>query len=143
MLYLLLSIVLLGIIVAVFSSSKEKGNPQGREVTESLKEGVGEAVQAIPPKSDCSTCVGTAAAMCEQECMMKAATEPIEYFDDEELDVYRGRSSDAYSDEEAEEFRDVMFTMRPDEVAAWGRSLRLREVNLPDQIKDDFALLVS
>jgi len=74
---------------------------------------------------------------------MKAATEPIEYFDDEELDVYRGRSSDAYSDEEAEQFREVMLTMRPDEIPAWGRSLRLREVSLPDQVKDDFTMLIS
>ena len=124
MLYLLLSIVLLGVVVA-FTQRKKADEP------------------LVVSKGDCSTCDGTPAVMCEQECMMKAATEPIEYFDDEELDVYRGRNSDAYSDEEAEQFREVLLTMRSEEVAAWGRSLRLREINLPDQVKDDFTLLVS
>ena len=74
---------------------------------------------------------------------MEAATRDIEYFDDEELDAYRGRPSDQYTDDEADQFRDVLLTMRPEEVPAWGRSLRLREVNLPDQVKDDFALLAT
>ena len=74
---------------------------------------------------------------------MEAATRPIEYFDDEELDKFRGRPSDQYSDDEAEQFRDVLLTMRPEEVSNWGRSLRLREINLPNQVKDDFTLLVS
>ena len=89
---------------------------------------------------DCTGCDGTPSARCEQECMMEAATQPIEYFDDEELDEFSGRPSDQYTDDEAEQFRDVMLTMRPEEVPAWGRSLRLRGINLPNQVKDDFAL---
>ena len=68
---------------------------------------------------------------------MEAAVKPVEYFDDEELDRYRGRPSDAYTDEETEEFADVMYTMRPEEVRDWNRSLILRGVNVPDQIKDE------
>ena len=75
--------------------------------------------------------------------MMEAATKPIEYFDDEELDAFMGRSSEQYTDDEAELFRDVMLTMRQEEVPAWGRSLRLRNINLPNQVKDDFALLLE
>lgn len=40
-------------------------------------------------------------------------------------------------------FRYVMLTMKQHEVAEWGRSLRLREVSLPDQVKDEYALLVA
>ena len=89
------------------------------------------------------SCAPELCGKCEQECMMEAATRDIEYFDDEELDAYRGRPSDQYTDDEADQFRDVLLTMRPEEVPAWGRSLRLREVNLPDQVKDDFALLAT
>ena len=74
---------------------------------------------------------------------MEAATKDIVYYNDEELDAYRGRASDAYSDQEAEEFAAVMYTMRPDEVRERNRSLILRGVNMPDQIKDEFISLAS
>src|SRR5574344_2341539 len=44
---------------------------------------------------DCSTCTGQN-EKCEQECMMEAATKDIEYYDDEELDTFKGRDSDSY-----------------------------------------------
>ena len=34
-----------------------------------------------------------------------------------------------------------MQTMRPDEVKAWNRSLILRGINMPNQIKDDYIAL--
>lgn len=74
---------------------------------------------------------------------MEAAAQPIEYFEDEELDAYAHRPSAAYSDEEAEEFREVLYTMRPDEVADWCRSLTLRGIALPDQVKDEALLLME
>ncbi len=92
--------------------------------------------------ADCTTCSGTN-DKCEQNCMMEAAVKEIEYFDDEDLDQYKGRESDDYTDDEAEEFRNVMETMRPEEVKAWNRSLILREVNMPDQIKDDYIMLAE
>ncbi|MGI6233269.1 MAG: hypothetical protein ACOYJF_10570, partial [Prevotella sp.] len=78
---------------------------------------------------------------CEQVCMMEAATKDIEYFDDEELDTYKGRPSDQYSDAEIEQFSEVLYTLKPDEVKPWGRSLTLRGINLPDQLKDEFIAL--
>ena len=103
----------------------------------------GEETPIVAAKGDCATCDGTPQTKCEQECMMEAAVRPIEYFDDEELDAYRGRPSDAYTDDEAEQVRDVMLTMRQDEIPAWGRSLNLRGISLPDQVKDDYTLLVT
>lgn len=75
--------------------------------------------------------------------MMEAATRPIEYFDDEELDRYRGREADSYTDNEADEFAEVLHTMRQTEVADWCRSLNLRGVNLPDQLKDEAFMLIE
>lgn len=98
--------------------------------------------EVILPKSDCASCDGTN-DQCEQECMMEAATKEIEYFDDEELDKYKGRTSDHYSDEEAEEFRYVMYTMKKEEVKEWNRSLILRNVAMPDQIKDEAVMIMN
>lgn len=94
------------------------------------------------PESSCATCTGND-PKCEQECMLEAATKDVEYFDDEELDAFRGRASDKYDDKEAEMFAEVLYTMRHEEVAAWNRSLILRGINLPDQIKDEVIMMMG
>ncbi len=96
----------------------------------------------VTTKPTCDTCNGED-SRCEQECMMEAATKPVEYYDDEELDRFALRPSDSYTDEEAEEFREVLYTMKPDDVKGWNRSLILRGINVPNQIKDELTLMVE
>ena len=121
MLYLIIALVALGLVSAIFGIvSHHKG-----EDDEPLKEGV-----------SCNTC-NVDNDKCEQDCMMEAATKDIEYYDDEELDVFKGRAADDYTDEEVEQFSEVLYTMKPEEVAGWNRSLILRGINLPNQIKDE------
>ena len=74
---------------------------------------------------------------------MEAAIKEIEYFDDEELDDFRDRRSDSYSEEEAEQFREVLYTMRQEEVKDWVQSLCLRRVQVPDQLKDEIFILLN
>ena len=121
MLYLIIALVALGLVSAIFGIlSHHKGEDE-----ELLQEGV-----------SCNTFNGEN-DKCEQECMMEAATKEIEYYDDEELDRYKGRAADDYTDEEVEEFSEVLYTMQPEEVAGWNRSLILRGINLPNQLKDE------
>ena len=110
--------------------------------TKLTKQKVGEPDVIMPTSGDCSSCDGTD-DKCEQVCMMEAATKDIEYYDDEELDRFRGRQSDHYTDEEVEEFATVLYTMQPKEVKAWNRSLILREINLPNQIKDELIAMIE
>ena len=121
----ILSLVVLGIVAAIANRYNKASE-----------------TQAQPTTADCGSCDGTN-TKCEQECMMEASLRDIEYFDDEELDQYAGRPSDSYSDEEAEQFREVLYTMRPDEAAPWSRSLTLRGIAPPDQIKDELLLLIG
>lgn len=81
--------------------------------------------------------------ICEKESLLAAVSKEVEYYEDEHLDAYRGRTSDSYTSEEVEEFQDVLFTMRNDEVAGWVRSLQLRGVALPDELKDDVIMIVD
>ena len=74
---------------------------------------------------------------------MKAATEPIEYFDDEELDRFRRRSADSYTDDEIDEFREVLYTTLRNEVSDWLRSLQLREIELPEQLREEALMLTE
>lgn len=96
-------------------------------------------------KSDCGTCSacdGSGDKCLQDRIMEKSVTGP-EYFDDEELDVFKGRSSDGYTDEEVSEFAEVMYTMRQEEVGDWLASLALRGIELPDQIKDEAVMLAE
>lgn len=110
--------------------------------TKFTKRKAGEPDVIMPTSGDCSSCDGTD-DKCEQVCMMEAATKDIEYYDDEELDRFRGRPSNQYTDAEVEEFATVLYTMQPHEVKGWNRNLILREINLPDQIKDEVITMIE
>lgn len=81
--------------------------------------------------------------ICEKDSLLAAVSKQIEYYNDEELDRFRGRESNDFSTEETEEFRDILYTMRSEEVAGWVRSLQLRQISLPDEIKDEVFLIVG
>ena len=74
---------------------------------------------------------------------MAAAAEPIEYFDDEELDRFRGRRSDDYTPEEEDEFREILYTTLAHEVGDWLRSLQLRGIELPYDVREEALLIVG
>ena len=82
-------------------------------------------------------------AVCEKESLLAAVSKKIEYYDDEELDEYAGIPSDKYTEEQIEKFRDVFYTMQETDVAGWNRSLQLRGINLPDELKDEVFLVVG
>ena len=81
--------------------------------------------------------------VCEKESLLAAVSKQIEYYNDEELDRFRGKDASAYSETETDEFRDILYTMRDDEVAGWMRSLQLRGVPLPDALKDEVFLIIG
>lgn len=81
--------------------------------------------------------------VCEKESLLAAVSKQIEYYNDEELDRFRNRDSSDYLETEVDEFRDILYTMRDDEVAGWVRSLQLREVPLPDTLKDEVFLIIG
>lgn len=101
-----------------------------------------DAESAGPACGSCAACNATG-AKCLEDRVMEDAVKEAEYFDDEELDAYRGRRSDSYTDKEAGEFAEVLYTMRPDEVKDWSRSLSRRGISLPDQIKDEVIMLIE
>lgn len=125
MLILFISILVLGVIVACFALFSKNGSEQ--------------PVDAEPT---CATCTGEN-SKCEQECMMEASTKPIEYYDDEHLDKYAGRPSDGYNDDEIEEFSEVLYSLKQHDAVGWNRSLILRNINIPNELKDDLMVLIS
>lgn len=127
MIYLVLALVALGVITAIGSKIANRHQLEETPIVEA---------------EGCATCTGIN-DKCEQECMMEASVKPIVYYDDEELDRFQGRKADSYSPKEVEEFSEVMLTMQPSEVKEWSRSLILRGINMPNQLKDDFIALAD
>lgn len=80
---------------------------------------------------------------CERDSLLAAVSETIEYYDDEELDRHAGRSPESYTDSEIEEFRDILLTMQPADIAGWARSLQLRNIALPQPVRDELIMIVA
>lgn len=82
-------------------------------------------------------------AVCERDSLLAAVSERVIYYDDEELDVYAGRSPESYTPAESDAFRDVLLTLMPDDVAGWARSIQLRGIELPTDVRDELLMMIS
>lgn len=69
--------------------------------------------------------------------------EKIEYYDDEELDRFAGRATEIYTQEETDEFREIMTTMSVAELPGWIRSLQLRNIPFPQDLRDELFILIN
>ena len=136
-LYAVGAIALLGVIAALAHWLRGKRYERMLRRGEISPEEIPQEVNPVDME-----CCG-AHEVCEKDSLLAALSKQIEYYNDEELDRFRGREGDEYTPEEADEFRDVFYTMRSDEVAGWVRSLQLRMVNLPDEVKDEVFLIVG
>lgn len=128
---ILIGVVVFGLIAGYFYN---------RNINRKIAKG--ELKEAPEVKTVDSECCGQH-QICEKESLLAAVSKKIEYYDDEELDRFKGRPSNGYSDEEIEEFRDILYTMQEVDVAGWSRSLQLRGIELPDELKDELFLIVG
>lgn len=80
--------------------------------------------------------------VCENESLLAANTKII-YFADEELDDFKDRDPESYTTEEIEQFEEVFFTLRENELVDWLKSLQLRHVPLPPSIKEQALMIIA
>lgn len=133
-LIIFLAIIILVAVAARFLRTDEQApSPQEGVVTET---------SAQPEPEEEEVCCGQHET-CEKDSLLAAVSKDVEYYEDEELDRFRTRRSDEYTAEEVEEFQEILYTMRNDEVAGWVRSLQLRHIELPDPIKDEVFLIIG
>lgn len=88
-----------------------------------------------------SDCCG-AHEVCDRDNLQIIDTE-AHYFDDEELDVLANKKSDDYSQEEIKMVEDVFYTLKENDVAKWLKNMQLRNIELPEYIKDQALLIVQ
>lgn len=120
-----------------------KKYPSGDDAESGSKESAGEDVaqEESRAKADDSQCCGMH-LVCEKTSLSPVSDE-IVYYDDEELDRFQGRADDEYYPEEIEEFRDVLLTLMPSDVAGWARSIQLRRISLPKDVREELLMIVS
>jgi hypothetical protein len=92
-------------------------------------------------KAPADGCCGTH-EVCEFD-KLKVNTKIIEYFEDEDLDAYKDIREDAYSNDQIEQFRDVLYTLNTDEIKNWLLSLERRNVQLPLILKSEARMLMT
>lgn len=131
---LIISLIVLALIAAA------AGTIRYRKLQKKIDRGELEAMPEVVEAD--AECCGQH-EVCERDSLLAAVSRKIEYYDDEELDQYIGTSPDAYTPEQEDEFRDVFYTMQDTDVAGWVRSLQLRGIALPDNIKDEVFLIIG
>ena len=80
---------------------------------------------------------------CEKLSLAVNLDEPIEYYDDEELDIYKGVAGDCYDEAAIEQFREVLLTLLPGDIAGWARSVQKRGIELPAPIRDELLMIIA
>lgn len=128
-LYILLALVATGaVLYFLHRRDLKRMTPEQRE----------QADRTVEPEECCGMHI-----TCERDSLLASVSPEIEYYDDEELDRYRGTAPDEYSDEAIEEFRNVLLTLLPTDIAGWARSIQLRGIELPTPVREELLLIVA
>jgi hypothetical protein len=141
-LIILLFTVVVGILLYLWELRYRKNHPEVKNDPESET-----VTNAQPAENNEATdpsnqeCCGLH-LVCEKDSLSPMSDDVI-YYDDEELDRFIGREADSYTPDEEEEFRNVLMTLRPEDVAGWARSVTQRRLNLPDDVRDELLMLVN
>ncbi len=139
-LVILAAMVVIGIILYVVDVVYYRPKDKERSAVEAEKE-ISSEKQAAPAEEESAECCGMH-QVCEKT-NLSPHTGEIVYYDDEELDRYKGRDAEDYTVEEIEEFRDVLLTLLPQDVAGWSRSIQVRGITLPTEIRDELLMIVG
>ena len=123
MIILISAIILLGIVTYYFHRRdlKKQVEKTNKIVQTEIQE---------PPQECCGRHL-----VCERDSLLAGVSKTIEYYDDEE--------PDSYTPEQIELFREIFYTLRPEDVPGWVRSLQLRQIAVPESLRDEILLVVN
>ena len=134
----LILFVLLGIAILIIfevRARKEKNNN-----TELQNDAAQATDVATEQRSEDDGCCGEH-LVCERETLLQTNAEII-YYDDEELDALAGIAAEDYTKEQYQMIREVFETLKASDVPGWVRSIQLRNIQLPLDIREEALLIV-
>jgi len=126
MIPLILFIVLVIVIVVLFEI-RERQRAKHPEQTE----------ESTRPDGCCGEHL-----VCEKETLLQTNAEII-YYDDEELDALAGIEPNDYTKAQHDAIEQVFETLQEKDVPGWCRSLQLRNIALPPDIREEALLIVK
>ena len=128
--YIFVAMVAVGVVLYLLDLRSRKNEPQ-------------DAAPEAPKVADCDADCCSTHEVCPSELILEGCNAEIVYFDDEELDAFKGRAADAYTPEEEEQFRDVLYTLLPADLLPWEQSMKKRGIILPSAIRNEFVMLYA
>jgi hypothetical protein len=126
--WILLISILAALVIAMVANKLFAGDKSG-----------GDSVTEASAQTDCCG----AHEICDKESLIPHASDDIIYYSDEELDLYKGKAPDQYTTNEIEQFQEVLLTMHSQEVSGWLRSLMLRGIKLPSDVREDALSIIK
>lgn len=137
----LILFVCLGIVVlVVFEVRARKQQQSNREQSDrpTLDSEASNSREAASDPDD--GCCGEH-LVCERETLLQTNAK-VEYYDDEELDTLSGIPAEEYTQEQYQMIREVFDTLQAKDVPGWVRSIQLRNIQLPLDIREEALLIV-
>lgn len=128
--YIFLAMVVIGVILYIHDRVTRRPGDDDDEI-------------ARPAQDTCNDDCCGANDVCPSEMLLKHIDDPVVYYDDEELDQFKGREPGSYNADEEEQFRDVLYTLKHEEIMAWERSIKKRGIYLPEALKEELLSLMN
>ena len=146
----LISFILLGVLILIAFEVRERkqakqktggttGDTAGQTDADTPTSAAA-PTQSAPRVVEDGECCGQH-LVCERETLLQTNA-VIEYYDDEELDALSGIPADQYTPAQYKQMREVFDTLQEKDVPGWVRSLQLRNIELPADIREEALLIV-
>ncbi|MCR5050502.1 MAG: phospholipase [Paludibacteraceae bacterium] len=122
----LILFILLIILIIVLTEIRERKKANGEATT-----------QHNQPEDGCCG----QHLVCERETLLQTNAK-IEYYDDEELDALADTDPSQYTVQQHDAILHVFNTLLEKDVPGWCRSLQLRHIQLPNDIREEALMIV-
>ena len=133
----LILFVLLGIVILIIFEVRARKEKNNVELLNNAEQATDVATEQ---RSEDDGCCGEH-LVCERETLLQTNAK-VEYYDDEELDALMGIPAEEYSQEQYQMLREVFDTLQAKDVPGWVRSIQLRNIQLPLDIREEALLIV-
>ena len=114
-----------------------------KNVPQNVDETEENAADNATPQGCADEACGIRSICPSEQILAGECKQEITYYDDEELDAFLGRNEDEYTDQEMEQWRDVLYTLQPADLLGWGQSIKHRGLTMPSAIREEFLQLAA
>lgn len=125
MVALIITLVFFGFVLWIFTYFNRRNKTEETEIT----------------INNDAECCG-AHEVCDMDTLL-TSSEVIEYFEDEELDALAEKDPKDMTEKQMDQLLDVFYTLKEHEIAPWLRSLQLRRIQLPIELREQALMIVS